>query len=100
MQTPAGWHLLRVMDVRDAQYGDLDDAATHKRVRRAYIHDRLDAYVVDLRRNVFDVEVYEERLVELAQAEADMVAALAEQAQQPGSATRKRLEELQKLNTR
>ena len=83
-------------DVREAQYSDLDQAATRKQVRRTYIHDRLDAYVVDLRRKDFEVVVYEDNLTRLAQAEADMVRRLAEQAAQPGSVTQQRLQEMQK----
>lgn len=96
VQTPTGWHLLKVLDIREEQFGDLSQSATQKRVRRAYIHDKLDKYTVDLRLNHFPVEVYEEKLVKLAQAEADMVKQLAEKAQQPGSVTQTRLQELQK----
>ena len=96
IETPAGWHLLKVMDVREEQYGDLAQPATRKRVRRAYIHEKLDAYVVGLRQKAFEVEVYEDNLTRLAQAEADMVQRLAEQAAEPGSVTQQRLQELQK----
>ena len=96
IETPAGWHLLKVMDVREEQYGDMAQPATRKRVRRAYIHEKLDAYVVGLRKNNFEVEVYEDNLTRLAQAEADMVKRLAEEAAQPGSVTQQRLQELQK----
>jgi len=96
IETPAGWHLLKVTDVREEQFGDITKPATRQRARRAYIHEKLDAYVVDLRKNDFQVEVYEDKLTQLAQAEADMVKKLAEQAAQPGSVTQKRLEELQK----
>jgi len=97
IETPAGWHLLRVTDVREEKYGDIAQPATRKQVRRAYIHDRLDAYAVALRKNDFEVEVYEDNLTRLAQAEADMVKRLAEQAAQPGSVTQQRLQELQKV---
>ena len=39
----------------------------------------------------------EDRIVELAQREADMVQQLAERAQEPGSVTQERLEQLQEL---
>jgi parvulin-like peptidyl-prolyl isomerase len=96
IETPSGWHLLKVMDVREEQYGDLAQPATRKRVRRAYIHEKLDAYVVDLRKKDFEVEVYEDNLTRLAQAEANMVKRLADQASEPGSVTQQRLRELQK----
>ncbi len=70
---------------------------TRKLTRRRYIHEQLDNYVMDLRKNDFTVEVYEDNMVRLAQLEADMVARLAEQAAQPGSKTEQRIEELNKL---
>jgi parvulin-like peptidyl-prolyl isomerase len=97
VETPAGWHLLLATDVREEQYGNLAEPATRKRARRAYIHDKLDAYVVDLRKNHFPVEVDEANLTRLAQAEADMVKALSDKAAQPGSVTETRLQELQKI---
>jgi parvulin-like peptidyl-prolyl isomerase len=97
IETPAGWHLLKVTDVREGQYDDIADPGTRKRARRLYIHEKLDDYVVDLRRNHFDVEVYEDKLIQLAQAEADMVEQLSERAAEPGSETEKRVGELQQL---
>jgi len=96
VETPAGWHLVIVQDVKDAEYTDFDDEATRKLVRRRYLDERLNAYTVELRKNEFTVEVYEERMIQLAQREADMVKTLSEKAQQPGSVTEERLEELQK----
>lgn len=95
IETPAGWHLLRVTDVREVPYADLSQPETRKRVRRACIHEKLDAYAATLRRN--DFEVYEENLSRLAQTVADMSRRLAEQAAQPGSVTLQRLQELQKV---
>ena len=97
VKTPAGWNLLQVQDVRAAQLDDLTQEQTRKTTRRRYIHEKLDEYVVNLRKNEFPVVVYEERLVQLEQQEADMVKTLAEKAQQPGSETSKRVKELQKL---
>jgi parvulin-like peptidyl-prolyl isomerase len=97
VQVGEEWHLMAVQDVRDAQRESLDDAATRKEARRKYIHAKLDEYTVNLRKNVFNVEVYEDRIVQLAQQEADMVKQLAEKAQEPGSVTEQRLKELQKL---
>jgi peptidyl-prolyl cis-trans isomerase C len=91
------WHLVSVQDMRDAQYTDLDEPATRKQVRRRYIHDKLDDYVVELRKNDFPVQVYEDALIRLAQQEADMVKTLAAQSKEPGSATQERVKELQKF---
>jgi hypothetical protein len=89
-----------VTDVRQGRYGDLSDPSARKRARRLYIHEKLDAYVVDLRRHRFDVEVYEDKLTRLAQAEADMIRELSEQAARPGSVTEQRVTELQRLMQR
>lgn len=97
VESTEGWHLLQVQDVSDAKYASFDDEVTRKHVRRKYIHEQLNNYVVGLRKNDFPITVYEDRLVALAQQEADMVARLTEQAAQPGSETEKRVEELQQL---
>jgi parvulin-like peptidyl-prolyl isomerase len=91
------WHLMTVLDVRDAQRESLDEAATRKEARRKYVHAKINEYTVNLRKNDFKVEVYQDRIVQLAQQEADMVGKLAEKAQEPGSVTQQRLEDLQKL---
>jgi peptidyl-prolyl cis-trans isomerase C len=97
VETPAGWNLLLVQDVRDAQQDDFEQASTRKMTRRKYIHEKLDDYVVNLRKNDFPVEVYEENLILLAQQEADMVKQLAERAAESGSVTQQRLEQLQEI---
>jgi parvulin-like peptidyl-prolyl isomerase len=97
VESSEGWHLFKVLDVADAKFDDFEDAQTRKLTRRRYIHDKLDQYVMDLRKNDFTVEVYEDNIVRLAQKEADMVARLTEQAAQPGSKTEQRLEELNKM---
>ncbi len=91
------WHLALVQDVRDAENTSLEEATTRKLARRTYIHAKLNDYVVKLRKNDFDVEVYEDVIIRLAQQEVDMVKRLTEQAQQPGSVTKQRIEEMQKL---
>ena len=66
-------------------------------MRRKYIHDRLNAHVVALRKNDFEVEVYEDVIVKLAQKEANMVGRLAESAKDPDSITRQRVKDLEKM---
>jgi parvulin-like peptidyl-prolyl isomerase len=100
VESPAGWHLVMVQDVREAKFDNLQDPPTRARARRTYIHDKLDEYVVELRKNEFPVEVYEDKLIELAQQEADMVKQLAEKASEPGSVTQERLKELQRIYDR
>jgi len=97
VESTAGWHLIRVLDVSEAKFDNFEDKETQKLARRRYIHDQLDTYVQDLRKNDFTVVVYEDNLVRLAQQEADMVARLTEQAAQPGSRTEQRIEEFKKL---
>lgn len=97
VQVGEEWHLMAVQDVRDAQRESLDEEATRKEARRKYVHAKLNEYTVNLRKKDFKVEVYQDRIVQLAQQEADMVGELAEKAQQPGSVTQQRLEEMQKL---
>lgn len=97
VQVGEDWHIMTVQDVRDAQRENLKEAATRKEARRKYIHTKLDEYTADLRVNDFEVEVYQDRIVALAQQEADMVGRLAEKAEEPGSVTQQRLEELQQL---
>jgi parvulin-like peptidyl-prolyl isomerase len=97
IESPAGWHLLKVLDVRDSRFADFAEDGTRKLVRRKYLQEKLDAYTAELRKNQFEVEVYQDRLVQLAQREADMVKQLADKARQPGSVTHKRIEELNKI---
>jgi parvulin-like peptidyl-prolyl isomerase len=97
VESTEGWHLFKVLDVTDAKFDSFEDAATRKLTRRRYIHDKLDQYVMDLRKNDFTVEVFEDNIVRLAQLEADTITKLAEQAAQPGSKTEQRIEELNEL---
>jgi peptidyl-prolyl cis-trans isomerase C len=91
------WHLVMVEDVRAPLYTDFNDDKTRAITRRQYIHDKLDAYVVNLREHEFAVKVDEAKLIRLAQQEADTVKQLAEKAQQPGSETLKRIQQYRKL---
>jgi parvulin-like peptidyl-prolyl isomerase len=91
------WHIVTVQDVRDAENTDLEEARTRKLAKRSYIHDKLNEYVVNLRKNDFEVEVYQDVIVRLAQQEVDMVRQMSEKSQEPGSVTKQRLEEMQKI---
>jgi parvulin-like peptidyl-prolyl isomerase len=97
VESPAGWHLVKVQEVKDARYTDFDDEATRKLTRRSYLHEKLNTYTADLRKNQFPVEVYQDQLVQLEQQEADMVKSLADKAKEPGSVTQKRLKEMQEI---
>jgi parvulin-like peptidyl-prolyl isomerase len=97
VETPAGWHLVSVLEVKDAEYTDFGDQKTRMRTRRTYLHAQLDAYTAKLRKIGSTVTIDQERLVQLAQQEANLVGALAKQAEAPGSTTHSRLRELQQL---
>jgi parvulin-like peptidyl-prolyl isomerase len=96
VESPAGWHLVKVLDVVDAQFENFDDPQTRQLVFRAYMKDKFDNYVVDLRKNRFDVVVYNDELNRQFQNEADYIAELQKKAQEEGSITQQRTEELQK----
>ncbi len=64
VQTEAGWHLVRVIDIRDALYDNLEDNNTQELTKRMYFHDKLNNYVSKLRLESFPVEVYGEVLKE------------------------------------
>jgi parvulin-like peptidyl-prolyl isomerase len=99
VESPAGWHLVKVLDVLDARYENIDDAETRMRTQRLYLKDKLDNYVVDLRKNRFDVAVYEDELTRQFQKQADFIAGLNKKAAQPGSVTKERLKDMQKWIT-
>jgi parvulin-like peptidyl-prolyl isomerase len=97
VESPAGWHLVKVLDIREVQFDDIADENTRKLTRRTILQEKLNQYVVNLRRNDFKVVVYEDRLKQLAKEEAEWIAGLEKKAQQPGSLTQKRTEGYQKL---
>jgi len=96
VESPAGWHLVKVLDVIDAQFENFDDPQTRQLVFRAYMKDKFDDYVVDLRKNHYEVVVYNDELNRQFQNEADFIAELEKKAQKEGSVTQQRTEELQK----
>jgi parvulin-like peptidyl-prolyl isomerase len=99
VESPAGWHLVKVLDVLDARYGNIDDAETRMRTQRLYLKDKLNNYVVDLRKNRFDVVVYDDELTRQFQKQADFIAGLNKKAAEQGSVTEQRLKDMQKWIT-
>lgn len=81
VESPAGWHLVQIMDMRDAAYNDIEDEATRQATRRRYIDEKLDAYVIDLRNKEFPVEVYDNVFFDLAQQEVDWYKEVSEKTQ-------------------
>lgn len=75
VESPAGWHLVEVTDVVEASRTDIAEPETRKAARRMYIKEKLNQYVVNLRRNEFPVVVYEDNLKRLFREEAEWIAA-------------------------
>ena len=82
VESPAGWHLVKVLDVSAARYGNLDDPGTRQRTFRAFMQDRFNEYIDDLRKNHFNVVVDEDALDAYFQKEADNFVELGHKARQ------------------
>ena len=96
VESPTGWHLVKVLDVNDAQNQNFDDPQTRKHALRLYMKNKFNDYVVDLRQNHFEVAVFDDELTRQFQKQADYIAELNVKAKEQGSVTQQRLEELQK----
>ena len=96
VESQSGWHLLKVLAVIEAQPESLDNPQTRERAFRAYMQDRLNDYVVDLRKNHYEVIVYNDELQRQFQREADFIAELNRKEQQEDPGRPQHLEELQK----
>lgn len=94
VETPNGWHLVKIQDVEDAKYDDLEDAQTARMVRRKLLKEKLNDYVVTLREKEFPVEVYDKKLSYHMQKELDWYKIKAETGTQPPE---KILEDIGKL---
>ena len=97
VESPAGWHLVKVLDLRDAEFEDIVNQATRKTTRRRYLQQQMNDYVINLRKNEFPVVVYEDNLDRLFKAEAEWIASLEEKARQSPEETQKRLDETTKF---
>jgi peptidyl-prolyl cis-trans isomerase C len=96
VESPAGWHLIKVLDVRDAQLQIFEEAQTQNSTLRHYMKQKLNDYVVKLRMESFDVAVYDDQLQKNFQDEADWIAELNKKAEQQESVTKQRVEGMQK----
>lgn len=99
VESPAGWHLVKVLDITDALYQDFDEPQVKQLVLRLYMQKKFNDYVQDLRLNHFEVAVLEDELNRNFQNEADYVAELTVKAKQQDSVTEQRLQDLQKWIT-
>lgn len=96
VESPAGWHLVKVLDVRDAQLQVFDQAQTQNSTLRLYMKQKLNDYVVELRKESFDVAVYDVELQRHFQQEADWIAELNKKSVEQDSITMQRVEGMQK----
>jgi len=94
VESPAGWHLVQIMDMRDAVYDDFEEEVTRQATRRRYIDEKLDAYVIDLRNREFPVQVYDDVFFDLAQQEVDWYKEVSEKTQKSPEEI---IQDLQKL---
>jgi peptidyl-prolyl cis-trans isomerase C len=96
VESPTGWHLVIVLDVQDAQLINLGEPQTRRTTLRLYMGEKLDNYVIDLRKNDFKVAVNEAELGRQFKREAEFIAGLNKKAAEEGSVTSEREAELQK----
>ncbi|MGE5240379.1 MAG: peptidylprolyl isomerase [Bacteroidota bacterium] len=76
VQSPAGWHLVKVLDSRNARFNDIKSDETQKLVRNLLMHERQNEYVTGLRtNNVFPVKVYQETFQRIVRREAEKMEA-------------------------
>lgn len=71
VETPNGWHLVKVQDMDEAVYADIEDQRNRHMTRRMMIKEQLNAYVVGLREETFRVKVYDDKLSYHMQKEID-----------------------------
>ncbi len=75
VESPAGWHLVKVFDLREAHFTDIGDEDTRKVTRRMLFKQKMKDYAVSLRTSEFPVVVYNDNLNRLFREEAQWIAA-------------------------
>jgi len=73
VESPIGWHLVKVLDTRDALYTNVKDKNTLDKTRRTLMHEKLDQYTANLRKEKFPVTVYEDVFSRLVDKEAKTI---------------------------
>ncbi|MES9945639.1 MAG: peptidyl-prolyl cis-trans isomerase [Candidatus Thiodiazotropha sp.] len=97
VETPAGWHILRITDQRASKYTDIEDPDTQQQTRRLLLKERLNEYVVGLRKQDYPVVVYAENLNRLMQEEAQWIAAKSREMEKNPERARLILEDMKAL---
>jgi len=97
VESPAGWHLVKVVDEVPGKFTDIEQPETRKATRRLYLKEKLNAYVVDLRLNDFPVVVYEDNLKRLFREEAQWIAAKTKEMEQHPERAQEILDRMRKV---
>ena len=69
VESPAGWHLVKVLEIREAAFNNISQADSWRKTRRMMIKERMNEYTADLRKNRYKVEVYNDVLNRLLEEE-------------------------------
>jgi peptidyl-prolyl cis-trans isomerase C len=96
VKSPTGWHLVRVLDQRDAVYTDINDEQTRKKTRRMYLDEKLNQYVINLRKNEYPIEIEDEMISKLSQQEIDWYQEMLQKAQKSPEEVMEQIMKLQK----
>jgi parvulin-like peptidyl-prolyl isomerase len=96
VESPAGWHLVRVLDQRDAQHKNIAVEPTQKKTRRLYLDEKLDQYVISLRKESFPVEIDDTMFSKLSQQEIDWYQEMLQKAQKSPEEVLEQIKRLQK----
>jgi parvulin-like peptidyl-prolyl isomerase len=76
VESPVGWHLVKVTGIREPRFQKIDDKDTWKTTKNMLWRERRDHYVADLRtKNVFPVEVYADRFQQIVRQEEEKIRA-------------------------
>jgi parvulin-like peptidyl-prolyl isomerase len=82
VESPAGWHLVKVLEARKARLQNISDKDTLTTTRNMIMREKFDQYVVSLRtQKVFPVEVYDKTLERIIKQEDEKVKAAREKAE-------------------
>ncbi len=76
IESPVGWHLVKVLGIRPPRMQNIDDKDTWKATKDMLWRERRDRYVTELRtQHVFPVEVYTERFQQIVRREQERIEA-------------------------
>ncbi len=75
VESPAGWHLVKVLEISEAESTNISQADTWRKTRRMMIKERMNEYTANLRKNRYKVEVYNDVLNRLLEEEMGQVPA-------------------------